>query len=317
MTHTSPSWIAIQAARDLLRNAFIPTPLLPAPSLSNDSSRVYWKIEIGLPTGSFKVRGALFALHAAVANGPVKEVVTASTGNHGAAVAYAAQRMDIPAAIFLPQNPNPVKRARIFSLGARIVETGPDISSALAEARKYARETGAFMLDDSTSADVRAGTASIGWEIVEQLPNVSEIWVPMGDTALIHGVAAAAKHLNPTVRIVGVQAEGAPAYYLSWKRGEVVSTKTCSTIADGLATRTPVIENVHAIRELVDAVHLVSDDQILDAIRHLRGHENVLAEPAGAATTAAWKAHSDSGHGEVVLLVTGGNIADDVLQKIQ
>jgi threonine dehydratase len=311
-----PSWTAIQDARKFLHEAFAPTPLLPARSLSNGSRHVYLKIEIGLPTGSFKVRGALFALHAAIARGPVQEVVAASTGNHGAAVAYAAQRLGIPAAIFLPQNPNPVKRARIASLGARIVETGSDISDALAESREYARKTGAFLLDDSTSPDVPAGAASIGCEILERLPNVSEIWVPMGDTALIRAVAAAAKHIRPAARVIGVQAERAPAYCLSWQRGEVVSTETCSTIADGLATRTPVLDNVLAIRELVDAVHLVSEGQILDAIRHLHARENVLVEPAGAATTAAWMTYRGSGQGEVVLLVTGGNIADEVLKRI-
>ncbi len=313
----NPSWTAIQDARKFLQEAFATTPLVPARSLSDESGRVYLKSEIGLPTGSFKVRGALFALHAAMARGPVREVVAASTGNHGAAVAYAAQKLGVPAAIFLPQRPNPVKRARIFSLGARIVETGFDISDALAASREYARETAAFLLDDSTSPDVPAGAATIGCEIMEQLPNASEIWVPMGDTALIRAVATAAKHVRPSVRVVGVQAENAPSYYLSWQRGEVVTTETCNTIADGLATRTPVLDNVVAIRELVDAVHLVSDEQILGAVRHLRAHENVLAEPAGAATTAAWMSQPrGSGQGEVVLLVTGGNITDEVLQRI-
>jgi threonine dehydratase len=312
----NPSWDRIQDARDVLRREIEPTPLVHAPSLSKNSRRVHLKIETGLPTGSFKVRGALFALHAAVARGPVNEVVAASTGNHGAAVAYAAKRVGIPAAIFLPKNPNEVKRARIAGLGARIVEVGSDISDALVEARSYVGRTGAFMLDDSTSADVPLGTAAIGCEIVEQLPNVSEVWVPMGDTALIRGVASAAKHLGPNIRVIGVQAETAPAYYLSWKKGEVVSTETCSTIADGLATRTPVLENVVDIREIVDEVHLVSDDQIIEAMRHLRDFENVLAEPAGAATTAAWIAHSGTERAEAVLLVSGGNIAKDLLERI-
>lgn len=313
----NPSWNAIQEARKFLLGAFVSTPLVPALSLGSDSSHVYLKVEVGLPTGSFKVRGALFALHAAMAIGPVQEVVAASTGNHGAAVAYAAKRLGVPAAIFLPENPNPVKRERIASLGARIVETGADISDALAASREYARETGTFLLDDSTSADVPAGAGSIGCEIVEQLPKVSEIWVPMGDTALIRAVATAAKHLRPGVKVIGVQAEKAPAYFLSWQRGEVVSTETCSTIADGLATRTPVLDNVVAIRELVDNVHLVSEEQMLDAVRHLLAREKVLAEPAGAATTAAWVNNRGSGQGEVVLLVTGGNIAEEVLQQVR
>ncbi len=310
------SWNAIQEARRFLRDFFPPTPLLQAPSLSDSNCRVYLKNETGMPTGSFKVRGALFALHAELARGPVKEVVAGSTGSHGAAVAYAAQRMNLPCAIFLPRNPNPVKRARINDLGARVVEVGADLTETLAEVRRYTQETGAFLLDDSVSPDVPAGAASIGCEIVEQLPTVSEIWVPMGDTALIRAVATAAKHLSPSVRVIGVQAEKAPAYYLSWKRGEVVTTETCDTIADGLATRTPVLDNVREIRELVDDVHLVTEEQMLEAIRHLRRRENVLAEPAGAATTAAWMAHSGPRKGEIALLVTGGNIAEEVLRQI-
>jgi threonine dehydratase len=311
-------WTTVEEARNFLHQAFAPTPLVPAPTLSADRSHpAYLKIENGLPTGSFKVRGALFALHAETGRRPVKEVVAASTGNHGAAVAYAGSRMGIPVVIFLPERPNPVKRARIADLGARIIDAGADISDALENARKYARETGAFLLDDSISPEVPAGAATIGCEIVEQLPAVSEIWVPMGDTALIRGIAVAAKHVRPMVRIVGVQAQNAPAYYLSWKKGEVVTTDTCATIADGLATRTPVLENVLAIRELVDDVQLVTEEQILDAIRHLRRHEQVLAEPAGAATTAAWMAQPSSlNAGEAVLLVTGGNISEDVLRKL-
>lgn len=309
-------WTSIEEARAFLRDVFEPTPLVPAPSLTADNSaRVYLKVETGLPTGSFKVRGALFALLAETVRRPVKEVVAASTGNHGAAVAYASRKKGIHAAIFLPQRPNAVKRARIAELGARIVEVGPDISTALDEARRYARETGAFLLDDSTSAEVPAGAATIGCEIVEQLPDVSEIWAPMGDTALIRGIATAAKHLRPSVRIVGVQASNAPAYFLSWRKGDVITTDTCATIADGLATRTPMLENVRAIRELVDDVRLVSEGQLLGAIRHLLKNERVLAEPAGAATTAAWLAQP-ANNGSVALVVSGGNIAENLMREV-
>ncbi len=308
-------WTAIESARAFLTERLAITPLRAAPSFStHNESRAFLKVETGLPTGSFKVRGALYGLHAEMQRRPVKEVVAASTGNHGAAVAYASQKMGIPASIFLPLNPNPVKRARIAEMGARIVEVGQDISAALEGMRNYSRETGAFMLDDSTSHDVPAGAATIGCEIVEQLPDVSEIWVPMGDTALIRGVATAAKHLRPGVRIVGVQSENAPAYYLSWKKGEVITTDTCTTIADGLATRTPVLENVNAIRDLVDDVKLVSEGQLVEAIRRLLRDRNILAEPAGAATTAAWLANP-SPKGTVALLVSGGNIAEEVLRK--
>jgi len=165
-----------------------------------------------------------------------------------------------------------------------------------------------------TDPDVPTGTATIGLEIVGQIPQVSAIYIPMGDTALIRGIAAAAKQLVPNVRVIGVQADLAPSYYLSWKEGRVVETDSCNTCADGLATRTPDAQNVRIIRELVDEVMLVGEDQMLGAIASLYDHEGVLAEPAGAAATAAFLAnppHEES----VVLMVTGANISDDVRQR--
>ena len=137
---------------------------------------------------------------------------------------------------------------------------------------------------------------------------------PRGDTALIRGIAAVAKQLRPQIKIVGVQAERAPSYCLSWKRGEVVTTETCDTCADGLATRTPDAENVRRIRELVDDIVLVSEDQMLKAISHLYREERVLAEPAGAAATAAFLQDSRCS-GTIVVLVTGANIAPDVRHR--
>ena len=126
-------------------------------------------------------------------------------------------------------------------------------------------------------------------EIFEQNPSTDTIYVPMGDTALIRGVAAAAKQLSPDVCIVGVQAERAPSYFLSWREGRAVPTDTCDTIADGLATRTPEEANVTEIRHLVDKVMLVGEAEMLAAIRYLSEREGVLAEPAGAAATAAFQ----------------------------
>jgi threonine dehydratase len=165
---------------------------------------------------------------------------------------------------------------------------------------------------------VSAGAATIASEIVQQLPEVAAIWVPIGDSALIRGVASAAKHLRPKLRIIGVQAERAPAYYLSWMQGVSVRTETCDTIADGLATRVPVDENVRAIQELVDDVRLVGDEQMLNAIQHLWANEQVMAEPAGAATTAAWLVDDGSSalDGPTVLLVTGANISESVRRQL-
>lgn len=313
---TEPSLSAAREAYEQLRRYFPASRLLSASALSEKTkAQVYVKLESDLPTGSFKPRGALYALARHLARGDVRAVTASSTGNHGAAVAFAAQRLGVPATIFLPANPNPVKRARIASLGARIVENGADLHAAFEGAAAYAREPGVYFLNDATDPDLPAGPATIALEIFEQLPSVDTIVVPMGDTALIRGFAAVAKQLSPTVRVVGVQATRAPSYYLSWKDGRVVTTDTCDTIADGLATRTPEVDNVRAIRELVDEVVLVSDDEMLAAIWHLALEEHVIAEPAGAAATAALLYGKFAAGTQTVLLVTGANITPDVLRS--
>lgn len=316
-----PTLSTIRQAREFLAEYFAATRLVAAPLLSKATGKqVYLKLETELPTGSFKVRGALWALATRLKQGAVVEVVASSTGNHGAAVAWAAKLLGIKARIFLPVACNPVKRGRIAGLGAEIVESGgPDLAAACALANEYAQRPGVYFLNDATDLDLPAGPATIGAEILEQLPEVSAIFVPMGDTALIRGIAAATKQLKPQVRIVGVQAECAPSYYLSWKEGTVVGTDTCDTIADGLATRTPDAANVRDIRTLVDDVILVSEDEMLRAIATLLMDEHVLAEPSGAASTAALFKLRDtpsSGYGSnIALMVSGANISPEVLKR--
>lgn len=281
---------------------------------------MHLKVETALPTGSFKVRGAIYSLSTHAAAQPIREVVAASTGNHGAAVAYAARLLGIGATIFLPSNPNPVKAARIRDLGAQIVETGAvDLTAAIDAAYDYCARTHAFFLHDATDAHIPTGTATIAAEIVEQLPGVAAIYVPMGDTALVRGVASTAKRLQPAVTIVGVVAERAPAYARAWRSGDATETASADTIADGLAVRRALAANVAAIRSLVDEVCLVSEEEMLDAIAWLSAREAVDAEPSGAAATAAFlqrqarppQRHGASDDQDVVLLVTGGNISPE------
>ena len=308
---------AFQNARDFLSKYLPQTRLVLGGSLSSSSDQsVYLKLENELPTGSFKVRGALYALGLHMQRRNVSEVVASSTGNHGAAVAYAAELLGVKARIFLPEKSNPVKRANIARLGAEIVERGSaDLAAAFEMAAEYAQVHGAFFLNDATDPDLPAGPGTIACEILEKLPEVDAIYVPMGDTALIRGVAAAAKQTSSKVKIVGVQSERAPSYFLSWKDGRAIETETCDTIADGLATRTPVIANVDAIRGLVDEVVLVSENEMLNAIRRLLIDEHVVTEPAGAAATAAFLKSRDERSKNVVLLLTGANISVEVLRQ--
>jgi len=320
-----PAISVIRAAQHLLASYFPPTRLIQAPILASGGSGIYanafLKLESDLPTASFKPRGALYALATNLKRHRITEVTASSTGNHGAAVAWAAKTLGIRATIFLPMNPNPVKRQRIADLGARIVQSrGQDLAHAFLEAQSYSTRPGIYFLNDATDPDLPAGPATIGLEILDQLPTASAIFVPMGDTALIRGVATAIKQLKPDVRIIGVQAERAPSYYLSWKAGRPVPTNTCDTVADGLATRTPEAENVERIRKLVDEVMLVTEDEMLKAIRLLHSRANLIAEPAGAAATAAYLKSSATSRivpstGPAVLLLTGANITDPILER--
>ena len=304
----------LREAQQLLASYLPRTRLVPAVEMFPPEAQVHLKLETELPTGSFKPRGALFALAKNVRHHAIQEVTASSTGNHGAAVAWAAKTLGIPATIFLPANPNPVKRKNIASLGARIVEAGGrDLVHAFELAEEYSARPGIYFLNDATETDVLAGPAVMGLEILEQLPSVAAIYVPMGDTALIRGVGAAVKQQNPNVKLIGVQAERAPSYYLSWKAGHAIPTETCDTCADGLATRTPEPANVQAIREVVDDVILVSEDEMIDAIRLLYQREGVVAEPAGAASAAAFDKHPSGG--PVALLVTGRNIPASIRQR--
>jgi threonine dehydratase len=302
-------------AQELLARHFAPTPLVRAISLETRSRAVFLKIESELPTGSFKVRGAIYSLSKHVERTGGGPVIAASTGNHGAAVAWAGRLLNLPVTIFLPAHANPVKIRRILDLGARIVSVGNDLSAAIDAAYAESERSGAFFLHDATDPDIPVGTATIGAEIVAQLPIADAIYVPMGDTALVRGVAASAKRLKPSIRIIGIAAANAPAYYLSWRSGTPISTDTADTIADGLAVRRALSSNVTAISSLVDDVGIVEEDELLAAMAHLKTREGVIAEPAAAAATAALIKDREAA-GTIVLLVTGSNVAPDVMERV-
>jgi threonine dehydratase len=309
--HAAPG--EFERAALLLRQQFAPSRLVKSVGLSERvGASVSLKLECELPTGSFKVRGAYYALSRQREATGVSEVVAASTGNHGAAVAWAARELGITARIFVPRDANATKAARIRSLGAELTESGADIEGARRAAEACVAERGSFLLDDATSNDVPIGAGTIGLEVLEQLPDCDAVIVPVGDSALIRGVAAAMKAIKPNVHVVGVQASGAPAYYRSWQAGSVVTTETADTIADGLATTRPTDSNVAAIRTLVDEMVLVDEQAMLDAMQWLETNEQLVAEPAGAASVAALLNASAWRFRSTVALITGGNVAPDL-----
>src|SRR5215469_3737408 len=189
-----PELPAIREAQEVLAKYFSPTPLLKAPSLGRPNADAYLKLETVLPTGSFKPRGALYALIKSLQRGRIDEVTASSTGNHGAATAFAARTLGLPARIFLPEAANPVKRKKIEDLGARICYYGSnDLAAATQKAREYSRQPGVYFLNDATAPELPAGPATIGLEILAQCPDPAAVFVPMGDTALVRGIGTAIK----------------------------------------------------------------------------------------------------------------------------
>lgn len=304
-------------ARKFLEKFLAPTRFVQAESLEELSgAHVRLKLETENPTGTFKVRGALNGVHDRSQQFRFDGVVTSSTGNHGAAIAFAARQMSLKSRIYLPENPNPVKRDKIAKLGAEIVEVGRDLDESRDAAAKFSRESGWPLIVDVDDPYIAAGAATIACEILEQQPSTDVIVVPVGDSNLIRGIAYAAKQIRPTVRIIGVQAEKAPAYYQSWKVNRALSTETADTIADGLSTRTTTEGNVRQLVDLVDDMRLVSEEEMLRAIAFLLINEHTVAEPAGAASTAALlKSGKEFAGRNVALLVSGANIAPDVLRR--
>ncbi len=308
---------AVRSAREVLRGIVPVSRMVAADSLSRvTGARVFLKLESEGPMGSFKVRGAYHALLRRKQRGELRGAVTSSTGNHGAAMAYAAKLLGVPARVYLPQNPNPVKRARIAGQGAEIIEAGEFLEAERELAELFAKDSDWFNLVDGVEPEMLPGTATIGCEILEQVPDADAVIVPVGDSTLIRGVAFAVKQLRPATKIIGVQAERAPAYALSFREGRAISTESSDTIADGLAVRHASEENVREIAALVADFTVVGEEEMLAAVRKLILDEHVVAEPSGAASTAALLKSGNTYAGKtVVLLVTGANIPEQQLRR--
>ena len=308
---------AVRSAQEALHGIVPVSRMIVADSLSRTSgAQVFLKLESEGPMGSFKVRGAYHAILRRKQRGALRGVVTSSTGNHGAGVAYAAKLLGVPARVYLPQNPNPAKRAHIAAQGAEIIEAGEFLEAERELAEQFAKDSGWFNIVDGVEPEMLPGTATIGCEILEQVPDVDAVIVPVGDSTLIRGVAFAVKQLRPATKIIGVQAERAPAYALSFRDGRAISTESSETIADGLAVRHASEENVREIAALVADFSVVSEEEMLAAVRELILDEHVVAEPSGAASAAALLKSGNAYAGKtVVLLVTGANIPEQQLRR--
>jgi threonine dehydratase len=238
---------------------------------------------------------------------------TSSTGNHGQGVTYAARLLGLAAEIFLPEPPNPVKQAMIEAFGGTIHAVGHDLDAAKAAAIAYAAGNGALFVDDGESLDLMEGAGTLGLEAARALPEIDAIFVPMGSGTLATGVATAAKALQPEVKVIAVQAKGAPAMVESFHAGRAIEMPAKST-ADGLICRVPAERALAGLLATVDDAMTRSDEQLLAGVRTLIECAHVLVEPAGAAGLAAAYAGRGALTGKrIVLILTGANITEDQL----
>ncbi len=276
----------------------MPSPLEPW------ADDVFLKREDVHELGAFKWRGALRTLELWR-----RDVVTASTGNHGAATAWAAKRLGLRATIFLQQQASATKLSLLEELGADVRQVGADFDEAKAAAHAFAQERDLRFFEDGAEESQLDGYSEIGREIVEQLERLpAAVIVPVGNGALFAGVA---RGLGTGVRRVGVAAEQAPVMHESWHAGRVVESDRCDTIADGLAVRVAIPRAVEWLREAADEFFLVSEDALRQGVTRL-WERGIRAEPAAAAALAALPLVPER---PVVLIITGRNIDDDLLAE--
>ncbi len=312
-----PTLQDIRQAAELVHKHVSPTPLRHSAALSKlVGAEVYVKYENHHPINVFKIRGAVYKMSVMGEEERARGVVTASTGNHGQAIAYGAALTGSHATIFMPEVSNPEKVESMQNLGAEIVFQGKDFNEALQGCTAYAEENGSTLIHPADQ-DLVAGVGSMGLEIFQELPDPDVIITPIGQGSSICGNSIVAKSLRPQARMIGVQAELAPSIYLSFKEGRMVETADCNTFAEGMATRAPAEGTFNIIKELVDDIVLVSEEQMYEAIRLYLEKTHNLAEGAGAAPLAAALKIKESLKGEkVVLILSGGNLSLNQLRDI-
>jgi threonine dehydratase len=310
--HSDPRYSLAQLRRACARvHAVIPpTPQQQWPLLSAAAGAEVWvKHENHTPIGAFKVRGGINYVHKLCEREPAtREVVAASTGNHGQSVVYAARRHGLDATIVVPEGNNPEKNASMRALGAELVEYGSDFNVALERAHTIAAERGAHLFE-SYHGDLVAGVASYALELFEGAPALDAVFVPVGMGSGCNAVVAARDALGLETRIIGVVAEQAPVYLHSFTQGKPVSSNLCQTFAEGLAVRIANPEALAMILDGVDHITAVSDDELAQAMRTLFSATHNVVEGAGASTFAAlMRERADWAGRRIGIVLSGGNI---------
>ena len=297
-----------------LREVARRTDLIAAPRLAEG---LYLKTENLQVTGSFKLRGAYYKISQLTEAERERGVIACSAGNHAQGVALAASRMGIPSVVCMPDGAPIMKVESTKRLGARVELVRGTYDDAHDRAVELQQQTGMTFIHPYDDELVMAGQGTIGLEILDQLPDVQAVVVPIGGGGLIAGVALAIKSLRPEVKVYGVQAAGAASMYDAWKAGSYRTLDRVDTFADGIAVKTPGEQTFELIRRYVDDIVTVSEDEIAAAILALMENQKLVAEGAGAAQVAAALFGKLPLAGQkTVCLISGGNIDVNILSRV-
>lgn len=313
-----PSLSEIEEAEQKIRRYFPPTPVEYSKSISNLLGReTYLKLETVLPIHVFKIRGALNKFLSLPEAELKKGVVTASSGNHGLAIAYSSKLFGVSATICVPINANPQKVKAIEEQGAEIIKFGNGYDEAVDHALALSKEKNLKFIHAFNDRQVIAGQGTCGLEISRQVPDSDAVAVAIGGGGLISGIAIAIKGTLPGCRVYGAETVSIPSMYESIQRGERTHIVPRPTIADGMQAAVPGELTFEAVRDHVDKIGLVDDQQLEDAIFDLLSYARILAEPAGASPLAALKGPLRNELGrKIVLVISGGNISMELLAAI-
>lgn len=313
-----PTFHDVIRAQAQIRPYLSPTPLYQYGGLTDlvGANEVWVKHENHQPIGAFKIRGGINLISQLSADERRRGVISASTGNHGQSVAYAARLFGVRAVIVVPEGANPGKVAAMKALGAEVVFYGRDFDEAREETERLAQREGYRYIHSANEPLLIAGVGTEALEVLAENPEIDTIIVGIGGGSGAAGCCLAAKGIDPSVEVVGVQSAAAPAAYRSWREGRIVEDEM-GTFAEGLATRMGFSMTQGLLRELLDDFVLVPDADLKQAVVHMLRHTHNLVEGAGAAPLAgALKLRDRLAGRKVALIVTGGNLSLARLKEI-
>lgn len=297
-----------EEASELVKQVTNPTKLIYSDYLSDLSGgKVYLKPENMQHTGAYKLRGAYYKISTLSEEDREKGLITASAGNHAQGVAYAAKKYGCKATIVMPTVTPLIKVNRTKSYGAEVILYGDVYDDACAYAYELAEKEGYTFVHPFDDLDVATGQGTIAMEIVQELPTVDYILVPVGGGGLITGVATLAKMLNPKIKVIGVEPSEAASMTAALKAGEVVELESANTIADGTAVKAVGVQNLPYVQENVDDILLVDDDELIGAFLDLVENHKMVVENSGLLSVAALKQLDCKGK-KVVCILSGGNM---------